>query len=168
MGGVLTRMAQRVTIQGIPAYLNLEDISDPAPKKVMEKARGGSFVEREVATGIEAMTGSITVKGARAEMLAVYGLRVGNTCAVTVEEAYQDEDGAVFRVKSEWIGELNNIEDSGTKMGELPESVLSFSCKRKKKTINGVIVWEVAADGSVVNLGSDDLLAPFRAMIGMF
>lgn len=168
MGGVLTRMAKRVTIQGVPVYLNLEDVSDPAPKKVMEKARGGSFVEREVATGIEAMTGSITIKGARSEILAVYGLRAGTTCAVTVDEAYRDEDGAVYKVKSEWIGELNNIEDSGTKMGELSESVLSFSCKRKKKTINGVIVWEVAADGSVVNLGGDDLLAPYRVLIGMF
>lgn len=168
MGGVLTRMAQRVTLQGIPMFLTIEDVADPAPKKVMEKTRGGSFVEREVATGIEAMTGSLTIKGARPENLAAYGLRQGNSAMVTIDEAYKDEDGIDYFVKSEWIGEVNNIEESGSKMGELAQSVLSFSCKRKKKTINGVTVWEVASDGSVVNLGVGDLLAEFRALLGLF
>lgn len=168
MAGVLTRMAKRVMIQGVPLQMTLEDSSDPAPKKVMEKTRGGSYIEREVSTGIEAMAGSVTITGARSETLGVYGLSVGNTAAVTIDEAYQDEDGNKFLVKSEWIGELNNIEDSGTKMGELSQSVLTFSCKRKKKTINGVICWEVAADGSVMNLGSTDLLEPFRALLGLY
>ncbi len=167
MAGVLTRMAQRVTIQGVPLYLTLEDVADPAPKKVMEKTRGGSFVEREVSTGIEAMTGSLTISGARSEVLVMYGLQAGSNCAVTIEEAYRDEDGGEFKVKAEWIGEINNVEDSNTKMGELSQTVLTVSCKRKKKTINGKICWEVANDGSVVNLGQEDFLAPFRALIGM-
>jgi P2 family phage contractile tail tube protein len=160
-------MAQRVTIQGNPLYLTLEDVSDPAPKKVMEKTRGGSIVEREVMTGIEAMTGAITIKGARPEHLALYGLQAGKNCAVTIEEGFRDEDGSEFRVQADWIGEISSIEDSGTKMTELSQTVLTFSCKRKKKTINGKICWEVANDGSVVNLGQEDFLAPFRAMIGL-
>ncbi|WP_202303718.1 phage major tail tube protein [Dryocola clanedunensis] len=167
MAGVLTRMAQRAVIQGLPLYLKLEDVSDPAPKKVMEKTRGGSFVEREVSTGIEAMTAMLTIKGALQAELAMYGLQKGKLCAVTVDEAYQDEDGNPYAVKAEWVGEVNNIEDSNTKMGELSQTVLTFSCKRKKKTINGKICWEVANDGSVVNLGQEDFLAPFRAIVGL-
>ena len=167
MAGVLTRMAQRAVIQGVPLYLKLEDVSDPAPKKVMEKTRGGSFVEREVSTGIEAMTATLTIKGALQAELAMYGLGPGKYCAVTVDEAYRDEDGNEFAVKAEWVGEINNIEDSNTKMGELAQTVLTFSCRRKKKTINGKICWEVANDGSVVNLGQEDFLEPFRAIVGL-
>ncbi|KFC09024.1 phage major tail tube protein [Trabulsiella guamensis ATCC 49490] len=167
MAGVLTRMAQRAVIQGVPLYLTLEDVADPAPKKMMEKTRGGSFVEREVSTGIEAMTASLTIKGCRQEVLAMYGLQAGKNCAVTVDEGYRDEDGTQFKVKSEWVGEISSIEDSNTKMGELSQTVINFSCRRKKKTINGRICWEVASDGSVVNLGQEDFLAPFRAIVGL-
>jgi phage tail tube protein FII len=167
MAGSLTRMAMRATIEGVPLFLTLDDVSDPAPKKVMEKTRGGSFVEREVMTGIEAMTAALTIKGAVADSLGTYGLTSGSYCAVTVEEAFQDEDGMPYATKSEWIGEVNSLEDSGSKMGELPQTVLTLSCKRKKKTINGKTLWEVASDGSVVNLGQSDMLQVFRLMVGM-
>ena len=168
MGGVLTRMARRATVQGIPLMLTLEDVSDPAPAKVMEKTRGGSVIEREVNPGIEAMSASLTITGATSEVLAVYGLTTGRTAAVTVEEAYRDEDGNKYTVVSEWIGEASKIEDSNTKMGELAQTVISFSPSWKKKTINGVIVWEVATNGSVMNLGTEDILAEFRSMVGLY
>lgn len=160
MAGAQAKLGMRVLLSGTPSMLEFEDYASAYPKKVMEGTRGGSFVAGEHWVGIEAMKGSLTLKGATSMMLSQYGLTAGALIPVTIFETFRDEDGNTTQAQEIWqMAEITAIEQSNNQMGQIRQHVISFSIKSARRLENGKTVFHVDRNAQIVDLGFGNVLS---------
>ena len=167
MSGQRSRKLLAATVNGHPLLAEIDELTPPEVKKVMEETRGGKFISDEIMVGIEKLGYELKLVGATAGLLSAYGLKQGEICQVDVKASEQDKDGNKFAIHYSLSGEIINVKDETVKMGSKPGVTLSGSLTAYKKTENGTILYDINTKTQVINLGQGDIMADHRRNVGI-
>ncbi len=167
MAGQRSLITRLVLINGVQLIKEVESFTPPNVKKVMQETRGGSFIPAEIMVGLEKMACKITIKGATKETLEAYGASADDPVQIDIKESLQDEDGIKIAMKYSITGEINNITDADSKMGELPSTDIEMSVIAYEKTENGKTIYDIDRNAQILDLGQGDLMSEHRSNIGM-
>lgn len=167
MAGQRSLITRLILINGHQLIKEVEAFTPPNVKKVMQETRGGSFIPSEIMVGLEKMACKFTIKGATKETLEAYGASADDPVQVDIKESLQDEDGNKVAIAYSMTGEINNISDGDSKMGDLPSHDIEMSLIAYEKTENGKTIYNIDRNAQILDLGQGDLLAEHRRNIGM-
>lgn len=164
MAGQHARRLLRVLINNVPLVREVEDYTSAIPAKELADTRGGGFIKGKILTGIEAMQGTIKIKGIMPLLAKQYGYGPGSRIVITIKESFEDEDGEKISSQEDWIGTIGKRERGG---GASPEDTLTIEVDSSKRVVGGQLEHHVDRLAHICDLGQGDLLADHRAGVGL-
>ena len=167
MAGQRSRKLLGATVNGQPLLAEIEELTPPEVKKIMEEARGGKFITDEIMVGIEKLTYELKIQGASVDLLKAYGLKQGEVCQVDVKSAEQDKQGSNYAIHYSMSGEIVGVKEESVKMGSKPSVTISGSLTAYKKTENGTTLYDINTATQVIDLGSGDIMVEHRRNAGL-
>lgn len=128
---------------------------------------GGMDLPIGITMGMEKLTADITFMTYDRNVLALWGVKQGNSTAFTLLKALEDLDGNVTQVKYNMRGKISEIDSGTSKPGELPSLKVTLSLTYYKMTHGGQVVHEIDAERMIRVVNGTDMLAAIRAALQM-
>ena len=167
MAGQRARKLLAANVNGLPLMAEVEELTPPEIKKMMEESRGGKLMADEIMVGLEKMTFELKISGPNATLLSNYGLRQGDVCQIDVRASEQDKDGEKYAILYSLSCEITAIKEETVKMGSKPMHTLSGTCRAYLKTENGQVIYDINTTTQVIDLGAGDIMQEHRRNVGL-
>lgn len=146
----------------------LEEFNPPKLTLQTEEFRaGGMDVPLKITTGMEAMDCDFALKSYDRDVLALFGIRQGSSVPLVVREALQSEDGTVTAVVRTMRGKITELDEGGSKPGEVPSLKVTMNLNYYKMEHGGKLIHEIDVENMVRIINGVDALADIRNALGM-
>lgn len=152
------------TLQGIPLMATIEDYDPPPIEFDMEEMRGGRYIPEEMATGMKALTGKLTLQGIGLPIMTALGVSAGDDILLTVQEAGVDQDDNEWFTYHVQGGRLKKLEEKTLKMGDKPVTVLEIALRTYSRLENGAEVIDIDTRTQKVVVNGVDMLKGARRL----
>ncbi|OHC95905.1 MAG: phage tail protein [Sphingomonadales bacterium RIFCSPHIGHO2_01_FULL_65_20] len=152
------------TLQGLPLNATIDDYDPPVIEFDMEEMRGGRYIPEEMATGMKALSGKLTLQGVGLPIMAALGVSGGDDILLTVQEAGEDQDGNEWFTYHVQGGKLKKLEEKTLKMGDKPVTVLEIALRTYARLEMGVPVIDIDTRTQKVVVNGVDLLKGARRL----
>lgn len=168
-------MAAEDVLKNINAFVDgrgyagkIGEFNEPKLTNVEEDFRaGGMDLPIGITMGMEKLECDFTLMNYDRAILALYGVKQGNSLPLTFLKALEDLDGNVTQVKYNMRGKIREIDAGTSKPGELPSLKVTCSLTYYKMTHGGQVVHEIDAERMIRVVNGTDMLSAIRAALQM-
>lgn len=144
----------------------VEDFTPPALALVTEEVRaGGMDAPVELEMGMEKLEASFTLIAYDRDVLALFGVAVGQQVPFTVREALESFDGTTKAVVHTMRGKIRKLDPGTSKPGERAGLKCELMLTYYRQTHDGRVVHEIDPVNMVRVVNGVDALAAQRAAL---
>lgn len=155
------------TLAGLPVMQKIEEFEPPKIDFDMETLQGGRFIEEEIAKGLKALVGKLTLQGIGLPIMLALGADGPGNVLLQVREAGVDQDDNEFFTYHTLGGKLKVLEEKSLKMKDKPVTVLEISLRTYERRENGVVVIDIDTRTQKLVLNGVDYLKGARRLVMM-
>lgn len=152
------------TLQGLPLCAQIEEYEPPSIEMEMEEMRGGRFIPEEMAVGMKALTGKLTLQGIGLPIMLALGLEVGDDILLTVQEAGVDQDDVEWFTYHVQGGKLKSLKEKTLKMKDKPVTELEIALRTYTRIEGGMPVIDIDTRTQKIVINGRDILKGARRL----
>lgn len=128
---------------------------------------GGMFGPTEITMGHEKLEAELVILCDDPDIMSKFSVVEGRRYPFTLREALESHDGTVTAVVHNMTAKVKEIDRGESKAGEKATTKLSLAINYYKLTHGVRVVQEIDVDNMIAIQDGVDILAPFRAALGI-
>lgn len=145
----------------------VEEVTPPKLTLKMEEFRGGGMdAPIEIPMGHELLTASFSMIAYDRDVLAMWGVSVGNVVPFVIRGALESFDGTVKPVIHTMRGRIKELDYGTQKPGEKALLNVAVSCQAYKYEQNGQVIHDIDVANMVRIISGVDVLQAIREALG--
>lgn len=168
-------MAIQAVLKNVNAFVDgkgyagqVEEVTPPKRTLKTEEWRaGGMDAPVELTMGMEKLEGSLTLISYDSDILSAFGVVEGNQIQFTIRGVLESFDGTITPLVQNMTGKIKELDAGNWKPGEKPQLKVMLTLSYFKETIGGVVTTEIDIQNMIFIQNGVDLLAGFRAALGI-
>jgi uncharacterized protein len=146
----------------------IDEFNAPKLELQTEDYRGGGMDgTTDVEMGIQKLTTEFSLFAYKRQVLALWGVAVGQLVPFVAREALESHDGAVTPVVHTMRGKITAIDPGASKPGALNPLKFTMTLDYYKLEHGGVVVHEIDVVNMIRIVSGKDVLAAQRAALGI-
>ena len=146
----------------------VEEYSPPDLALVIEEHRaGGMDTATPIDMGMEPLESSFTLAAYDRNVLALFGVREGNTVPLTVHGGLESEDGTVTKVLHAMRGKITKVARGTWKAGEKATMQITLRLTYYREEHGGQPLHEIDVENYVRRIDGVDQLAELRTALAL-
>lgn len=168
-------MAARDVLKNINVFVDgrgyagqVDEMNLPKLTLKQEEYRGGGMdVATEIPMGMEKLNADFSLISFDANVLALFGVAVGQNVPFVFRGALESFDGTTKPVIATMRGRINELDPGTWKPGDKPTLKCSLSLDYYKLEHNGAVIHEIDVINMVRVINGTDALAAQRSALGI-